>query len=75
MASEIETTNLFLKPFTSKLPDPPKENEYNCSVCSSTAIYKCPKCLSRTCSLKCSKTHKEENKVFNFNFILQKFLV
>ena len=31
-----------------------------CAVCKqSKAIYTCPRCLTRTCSMTCSKSHKE----------------
>lgn len=61
MATDVENNVLLLKPFTSKLIDSQTENLHNCVICESTALYKCPKCLMRTCSAKCSKTHKEEN--------------
>ena len=35
---------------------PPKEP---CQMCNSNDFkYKCPKCLTKTCSLQCSKDHK-----------------
>ena len=62
------TTEVELKPFTtSKFLDSPKEILHTCVICASNALYKCPKCLTRTCSAKCSKTHKEENNVCKNN--------
>ena len=63
MAADVENNILLLKPFTPKLIEPQTENLHSCAICESTALYKCPKCLIRTCSAKCSKTHKEKNNV------------
>uniref|UniRef100_A0A915P344 HIT-type domain-containing protein n=2 Tax=Meloidogyne TaxID=189290 RepID=A0A915P344_9BILA len=61
MSADVENNILLLKPFTPKLIEPQTENLHSCAICESTALYKCPKCLIRTCSAKCSKTHKEKN--------------
>ncbi len=38
------------------------ENNVVCSICKVTAaIYRCPGCMTRTCSLKCCLVHKEES--------------
>ncbi|CAK5111503.1 unnamed protein product [Meloidogyne enterolobii] len=63
MATDVDNNILLLKPFTPKLIEPQTENLHSCAICESTALYKCPKCLIRTCSAKCSKTHKEKNNI------------
>lgn len=32
-----------------------------CAICSAPPIYVCPRCSTRTCSLPCSKSHKERD--------------
>ena len=51
-----------LKPFnsTTAIASSSKQSQNNCSVCPAPAIYKCPKCSARTCSVDCTKAHKQE---------------
>lgn len=56
---EAQTENIDLNSNDDVKTPGNKENNVMCSVCGDNAAkYKCPKCLTRTCSLACVKSHK-----------------
>lgn len=40
---------------------PKKEKELTCSVCAAPALYTCPACGRRTCSMTCIRVHKADH--------------
>eukprot|EP01054_Gregarina_sp_Poly1_P003212 Gregarina_sp_Poly_1__3211@NODE_1914_length_3092_cov_309_326612_g1235_i0_p1_GENE_NODE_1914_length_3092_cov_309_326612_g1235_i0NODE_1914_length_3092_cov_309_326612_g1235_i0_p1_ORF_typecomplete_len450_score61_01zfHIT/PF04438_16/1_2e05XRN1_D1/PF18332_1/0_039_NODE_1914_length_3092_cov_309_326612_g1235_i011672516 len=45
------------------MEDGPKKIKYTCRVCMiGEAIYQCPRCLTRSCSIECVKKHKVEDR-------------
>jgi hypothetical protein len=64
--SGSEPTLVELKPFTTSIYTETllaNKSKDACVICSSPAVYKCPKCSIKTCSMGCSKAHKEKQSV------------